>query len=439
MPPTPTIDTLIEARWIIPIEPHGVTLDHHAIAIDGGHIVALLPMEQAREQFQPRRTVRLPQHVLVPGLINLHTHAAMSLLRGYADDICLMDWLNQRIWPAEARHVSATFVRDGTLLACAEMLRGGVTCFNDMYYHPEAAAEAALRVGMRAALGILTIEFPTAYAADADDYLSKGIAARDALLDEPLISFCMAPHAPYTVADRSFERIATLAAQLDLPIHVHLHETRAEIEDSLKQFGLRPLERLHRLGLLGPNLIAVHAVHLDPGEIDLLAEQGCTVAHCPTSNMKLSSGIAPVAAMAQQGVKLGLGSDGAASNNRLDMFREMNHAALLAKVASGDATVLDAHSVLHMATLAGAAALGQDNSIGSLVVGKQADLCAIRLDDPGLLPCFDPASHLVHAAGREHVSHVWVAGEMRVADGKLLNIDMAELQDIGNLWHNKLQ
>lgn len=438
MQPPLTVDTLVEARWIIPIEPPGATLEHHAVAIEAGRIVDIQPVDQARMRYLARKTVRLPHHVLIPGLINLHTHAAMSLLRGYADDICLMDWLGQRIWPAEAKHVSPAFVRDGTLLACAEMLRGGITCFNDMYFHPEAAAEAALRLGIRASLGILAIEFPTAYAADADDYLSKGIAARDTLLDEPLISFCMAPHAPYTVADRSFERIATLAAQLNLPIHIHLHETRAEIDDSIKQYGVRPLERLHRLGLLGTNLIAVHAVHLDAGEIDLLAEQGCSVAHCPTSNMKLSSGIAPVANLVERGVRIGLGSDGAASNNRLDMFREMNHAALLAKVASGDATVLDAHSVLRMATLAGAVALGQEEHIGSLAAGKQADLCAVRLDDPGLIPCFDPASHLVHAAGREHVSHVWVAGEMRVEDGRLLGIDTAELQDIGNLWQNKL-
>ncbi len=431
------VDTLIEARWIIPIEPQGVTLEQHALAIDGGRILDLLPAAEVRLRYQARQTVCLPHHVLLPGLINLHTHAAMTLLRGYADDMVLMDWLNQRIWPAESRHISTDFVRDGTLLACAEMLRGGVTCFNDMYFHPEAAAEAALRLGMRASLGILTIEFPTVYAADADDYLSKGLAVRDTLRDEQLISFCMAPHAPYTVADRSFEHIVTLAAQLDLPIHIHLHETQAEIDESLKQYGVRPLERLYRLGLLGPNLIAVHAVHLEPGEIALLAEQGCNVAHCPTSNMKLSSGISPVAAMLKAGVRVGLGSDGAASNNRLDLFREMNHAALLAKVASGDATALDAHAVLRMATLNGAAALGLDQRIGSLLPGKQADLCAVSLGDPSMLPCYDPASHLVHVVGREHVSHVWVAGQTRVANGELQGIDMTELLDIANLWHNK--
>ncbi len=431
------IDLLIEARWIVPVEPHDVALEHHALAIDAGRIVALLPAALAKARYQPRRRVELGQHVLLPGLINLHTHAAMTLLRGYADDMALMDWLNQRIWPAERAHVSHDFVHDGTLLAAAEMLRGGITCFSDMYFHPEAAAAAAIEMGIRAALGMVVIEFPSGYAADADDYLAKGLAARDVLRDEALISFCMAPHAPYTVSDRSLERIMTLANQLDLPIHMHLHETREEIADSLKQCGLRPLARLQRLGFLGPNLIAVHAVHLEPDEIALLAEQGCAVAHCPTSNMKLASGIAPVTALRQQGVRVGLGSDGAASNNRLDLLREMHQAALLAKVASGDATALSAHQVLRMATLDGASALGLDERIGSLVVGKEADLCAVRLDDAILAPCYNPVSHLVYCAGREQVSHVWVGGIERVADG-LLCAGNTRLLDLAHTWHNAL-
>ena len=431
------IDLLIEARWIVPVEPHDIVLEHHALAIDAGRIVALLPAALAKARYQARRRVELGQHLLIPGLINLHTHAAMTLLRGYADDMALMDWLNQRIWPAERAHVCHDFVRDGTLLASAEMLRGGITCFSDMYFHPEAAAAAAIEMGIRAALGMVVIEFPSSYAADADDYLAKGLVARDALRDETLISFCMAPHAPYTVSDRSLDRIMTLANQLDLPIQMHLHETREEIADSLKQYGLRPLARLQRLGFLGPNLIAVHAVHLEPDEIALLAEQGCAVAHCPTSNMKLASGIAPVTALRQQGVRVGLGSDGAASNNRLDLLREMHQAALLAKVASGDATALSAHQVLRMATLEGASALGLDERIGSLVVGKEADLCAIRLDDAILAPCYNPVSHLVYAAGREQVSHVWVGGIERVADG-LLCADNTRLLDLAHTWHNVL-
>ncbi len=432
------IDLLIAPRWLIPVVPQGVVLEDHAVAVSAGRIVDVLPARDAHSRYLPARQIALPQQVLIPGLVNLHTHAAMALLRGIADDLPLMDWLQTRIWPAEAKHVSAAFVRDGTLLACAEMLRGGITCFNDMYFFPEAAADAAHSLGMRAALGIIVIEFPTAYATDADDYLSKGLALRDRLRDDPLISFCMAPHAPYTVADKTFERIATLAAQLDLPVHVHVHETQGEIEQSLARHGVRPLERLHRLGLLGPGLIGVHAVHLNEREIALLAENGCAVAHCPTSNMKLASGAAPVVQLAKSGVRLGLGTDGAASNNRLDMFQEMRHAGLLGKITSGDAAVLNAHDLLRMATLNGAAALGMEDRIGSIETGKAADLCAIRLDALEVRPCFDPASHLVYAAGREHVSHVWVNGVLRVENGMLPGYDTSQLLDTVNLWQNRL-
>jgi 5-methylthioadenosine/S-adenosylhomocysteine deaminase len=432
------IDLLIEARWIIPIEPFGAVLEDHAVAVDAGRIVALSPAEDANIRYAPRQRVRLGEHVLLPGLVNLHTHAAMALLRGYADDLPLMRWLSERIWPAEAQHVSADFVRDGTLLAGAEMLRGGITCFSDMYFFPEAAAESALRLGMRAALGIIAIEFPTAYASDAGDYLAKGLAVRDVLREEPLLSFCLAPHAPYTVSDASFERIATLAAQLDLPVHMHVHETLAEVEDSLRQHGARPLARLQRLGLVAPGLIAVHSVHLNSAEIELLGTCGCAVAHCPTSNMKLGSGIAPIAELIDRGVPVGLGSDGAASNNRLDLWREMRHAALLAKVARHDAAAVDAHTALRMATLHGATALGLDDRIGSLQPGKLADLCAVRLDDWITQPCFDAASHLVYVAGREHVSHVWVGGSQRVADGRLTIINDGELSEIAEHWQVEL-
>ena len=432
------IDLLIEPRWLIPVEPQGVVLEDHAVAVSAGKIIDVLPSRDAQGRYHPAQRITLPQQVLIPGLVNLHTHAAMALLRGIADDLPLMDWLKTRIWPAEARHVSAAFVRDGTLLACAEMLRGGITCFNDMYFFPEAAAEAAHSLGMRAVLGMVVVEFPTAYATDADDYLSKGLAARDRLRGDPLISFCMAPHAPYTVADRTFERIATLSAQLDLPIHIHVHETSGEVEQSLARHGVRPLDRLHRLGLLGPGLIGVHAVHLDEREIALLGENNCAVAHCPTSNMKLASGAAPTARLAKRGVRIGLGTDGAASNNRLDLFQEMRHAGLLAKVTSGDAAVLNAHELLRMATLNGAAALGMEDRIGSIKPGKAADLCAIRLDALETLPCFDPASHLVYAAGREHVSHVWVNGAPQVQNGLLRGCDTSRLLDTVNLWQNKL-
>jgi len=318
------------------------------------------------------------------------------------------------------------------------MLRGGITTFNDMYFFPEAAAAAAREAGIRAVLGMVVIDFPTAYANDADDYLAKGLAVRDAHNNDPLIDFCLAPHAPYTVSDPTFAKIGTLAAELEVPIHVHVHETRQEIEDSLKQHGVRPLRRLHRLGLLGPQLIAVHAVHLDASEIELLAHEACHVAHCPTSNLKLGSGIPPAAAWQGRGINMGLGTDGAASNNRLDLFREMRHAALLAKGSSENASVLDAHHMLHAATLGGARALGMDARIGSLRPGKEADLCAVCLDDWLVRPCFDPASHLVNTVGREQVSHTWVRGKLAMKDGLPLHIDMSKLIDAASLWHTRL-
>lgn len=437
--PPRSIDLLIDARWIIPIEPYGTVLEGHALAVDAGRIVAITPVTEAAASFLPRQRVSLPHHVLMPGLVNLHTHAAMTLLRGYADDMPLMRWLQEKIWPAEAKHVSSAFVRDGTLLAAAEMLRGGVTCCNDMYFFPEAGIQALQQAGMRAAVGIITVEFPTAYAADPDDYLAKGLAVRDRHRDDALISFCLAPHAPYSVSDRSFERVATLAAQLDLPIHMHIHETRDEIDESIRQHGVRPIERLRRLGLLGPGLIAVHAVHLDPDEIDLLAEHGSSIAHCPTSNMKLASGGAPIAAALAQGVRIGLGTDSAASNNRLDMFQEMRHAGLLGKLVANDAAALDAHALLRMATLDGAAALGLDGRVGSLLPGKEADLCAVRIDDWISQPCFDPASHLVYVAGRENVTHVWVAGKSCIREGQFDDIDITMLMGAVALWQNAIK
>lgn len=431
-------DLLVSARWVIPVEPANAVLENHSVAVAGGRIVAILPTAEAEGLYRPAEHVRLREHALIPGLVNLHTHASMTLMRGLADDLALMVWLKEHVWPAEARHVSAEFVHDGTLLACVEMLRGGVTCFNDMYFFPEAAARAAVQAGIRAAVGIIALEFPTPYASDADDYIARGLAARDALKDEPLLSFCMAPHAPYTVSDASFARVATIAEELDLPIHIHLHETRHEIEESLAQFGARPLERLGALGILGPRLIAVHAVHLTDPEIELLSRFGASVAHCPSSNLKLASGFAPVATMLRRGINVGLGTDGAASNNRLDLFQEMRTAALLAKAVGNDAEAMPARQALAAATLHGARALGLESQIGSLAPGKSADLCAIALDSPELAPCYDVVSHLVYAAGREHVSHVWVAGRARVSEGQVLDLDTRSLNNRILLWHNKL-
>ncbi|MGA9162988.1 MAG: TRZ/ATZ family hydrolase, partial [Thiobacillus sp.] len=338
-------DLLLLPQWLVPVEPAGVLTDH-AVVVRNGEILDVLPAFAAHARYDAAHTLDLPGQALIPGLVNLHCHAAMSLMRGFADDLPLMAWLQQHIWPAEKKHLSEAFVRDGTLLAAAEMLAGGVTTCNDMYFYPQAAGEAFLQAGMRATLGMIVMELPSAYAADADDYLAKGLAMRDALKDEPLLSFAFAPHAPYTLSDATFGRINTLVEQLGLPIHTHIHETAGEIADSLKQHGVRPLERLARLGLLGPNFIGVHAVHLNEAEIDSLAAHGCHVAHCPASNLKLASGIAPVSRLVRAGVNVGLGTDGAASNNRLDLFAEMRLAALLAKGTSGDAAALPAADAL---------------------------------------------------------------------------------------------
>lgn len=432
------IDLLIESRWIAPVEPD-IVLNNHAVAIHNGRILSVLPSNEAHKKYKAKKHSILDDHVLIPGLVNLHTHAAMSLMRGMADDQPLMTWLQNHIWPTEAAHVSSQFVYDGTRLACTEMLLGGITCFNDMYFFPESAANAATEFGMRAVLGITAIEFPTIYASDADDYINKGLAVRETQLNNPLISFCLAPHAPYTVSDRTFERILTLSEQLNLPIHCHIHETRQEIEDAQKQYRTSPLKRLKELGLLGPGFIGVHAVHLSEEDLDILATTGSNIAHCPTSNLKLASGIAPVARMRQLDINIGLGTDGAASNNRLDIFGEMRLASLLAKGTSGDASAIPAHTALRMATLNGAIALGLGHEIGSIAPGKSADLCAVSLADISSRPCYDPVSHLVNVSGRESVTHVWIAGKCCVDHKRLTANSQNNLESAIALWQNRLE
>ncbi len=430
-------DLILLPQWVVPVESEGALTDH-AVIVRDGRILDVLPADAAQTRYDATQTLALPGRALIPGLVNLHGHAAMSLFRGFADDLPLMAWLNDRIWPAEKRHASEAFVRDGTLLAAAEMLAGGITACNDMYFFPQAAGEAFLQAGMRATLGMIVLEFPSAYASDADDYLAKGLALRDELKDEPLLSFAFAPHAPYTITDATFGRINTLAEQLGLPIHTHIHETADEIRDSLKQFGIRPLERLARLGLLGPNFIGVHAVHVDEAEIGLLAQHGCHVAHCPSSNLKLASGIAPVADLLRAGINLGLGTDGAASNNRLDLFAEMRLAALLAKGASGDAAALPAAAALKAATLDAARALNLDSQTGSIVAGKRADLVAVDLHALSSQPVFDPVSHLVYVAGREDVTHVWVDGKLKLNERRLVDLEPDDLTARATYWRNKL-
>lgn len=432
------VDLRLDAGWIVPIEPAGA-LAGHALLIDGGRIVALCPTATADRGYSARSHVALPDHVLLPGLVNAHTHAAMSLFRGIADDVPLEVWLEQHIWPREGRFAGPDFVYDGARLAAAEMLRGGTTCCNDMYFFPDASARAFLETGMRAMLGLPVLDFPTPYASDPDGYLQKGLAVRDALKHERRLAFSLSPHAPYTVGDGTWERIVVYARQLDLSIQTHLAETEAEIAQSVAEHGFTPLARLHRLGATGPGFIAIHGVHLVPEEIDLLATHGCHVVHCPASNMKLGCGIAPVGALLERGVNVAIGTDGAASNNRLDLFGEMRLAALLAKVATGDPAVLPAQQALHAATLAGARALGLDDRIGSLVPGKEADVVAVDLSALDAAPCYDPVSHLVHAVGREAVTDVWVGGRRVLHARALATVDEAEILARARGWQERLQ
>ena len=430
--------TLLEARWLIPVVPRAV-FEKHTLVMSAGRIVDLLPRELARARYPQAQIVSLHEHLLMPGLINLHTHAAMCLLRGLADDVPLMLWLKQHIWPAEKALLSSDFVHDATRLACAEMLASGTTTFNDMYFYPQATANVVTQIGMRAHLGITVLEFPTPYASTVDDYLHQGFSLHEAWHQSPLISLSLAPHAPYTVSDSAFEKVLFHAQRLGLGIHTHLHETQVEIEQSQAKYGLRPLARLARLGLLEYKVVMAHGVHLLSQEINLLSRHDIHVAHCPSSNLKLGSGIAPIAALIKAGVNVGVGTDGSASNNRLDMLRELHLVALLTKGASGDASIAPALEVIAMATINAAQALGLEREIGSLEVGKVADMIAVKLNDVYNGPCFDAASHLVYVCGRENVSHTWVNGRLLYCHGEYTSLDSTQLHDTVSHWQNELR
>lgn len=433
------VDLLIEAEWVIPVQPHGVVLDDHAVAVDHGRIVAVLPRADARLRYAPRETVSRPGHALIPGLVNSHCHSAMVLMRGLADDLPLMSWLQDHIWPTEAKFVGAEMVADGTLIAAAELIRGGVTCVNEMYFFPEVAAATLKRVGLRAAVGLTVIEFPSAWASHADEYIDKGLALADELKHESMLRTCWAPHAPYTVSDASFEKIRMYSDQLDIPVHVHVHETAFEVEDALRQHKERPFSRLKRLGLVNRNLIAVHMTQLTEAEIAACAEAGVSIAHCPESNLKLASGFAPIEALRRAGVNIALGTDGAASNNDLDLIGEMKTAAQLAKAVAKDAAALDAASTLHMATMGGARALGWDERIGSIEVGKDADLTTIALDEFDTLPVYNPISQIVYAGNRRDVRDVWVRGARKLDGGRLTGFDTERLAATARSWGARMR
>jgi 5-methylthioadenosine/S-adenosylhomocysteine deaminase len=432
------VDILINSRWIAPVEPPATLLEHHSVAIHEGRILDILPTEQALRSYTANIEHSLQHHLLVPGLINTHTHAAMSLLRGLADDLPLDEWLNNHIWPAESRWVNEEFVHDGTQLAMAEMLRCGTTCFNDMYFFPDITARAAAHCGMRATVGLIVLDFPTVWAHDADEYISRGLAVHDQYRGDPLIRTLFAPHAPYTVSDKPLEHIRVLADELDIGIHMHVHETADEVDKAIELTGKRPLQRLQDLGLLSPAMLAVHMTQLSAEEISLYAQSGAHMVHCPESNLKLASGFCPTQALSAAGINVALGTDGAASNNDLDMLGEMRTAALLGKAVSGDASALPAASILEMATLNGARALGIDADTGSLLPGKWADITAVCLDTIETQPVYNPVSQLVYACGREQVTDVWVAGRHLLKERRLTTLDGNDILERSREWRARI-
>lgn len=432
-------DLLIEAGYVIPVEPHGVVLEDHAVAVQGSTIVALLPIAQAHARFTPAEVVSRPHAALIPGLVNAHTHNPMTLLRGIADDLPLKIWLQQHIWPIEAALMSPEYVADGVTLAIAEMLRGGTTCCNDGYFFPDIQAATYKRHGFRARVGLPVIDFPSAWAASDDEYFDRARQVHDQWRDDPLIATAFFPHAPYTVDDENFERVRMLADQLDIPVHLHLHETAQEVQQSIDQYGQRPIARIDRLGLLNDRLIAVHMTQLTDAEIALCAERGVTIVHCPESNLKLASGFCPACALLRAGVILGIGTDGAASNNDLDMIGETRTAALLAKAVAQDAAALNAFQALHAATLGGAAAMGVSEVTGSLRPGKQADMVCIDLAALETQPLHDVVSQLIYASARQQVTDVWIAGRCKLRERELLDMDAAAIAANARQWRNKIR
>ncbi len=433
-----TVDLIINARWIVPVTASQQVLENHAVIVKDSRIVALLPQQQATQLYTAAATHDMNEHCLIPGLINNHAHTAMSLFRGLADDLPLMTWLSDHIWPAEKQFVGDSFVESGSALAIAEMIRGGTTCFNDMYFFPDATARIVDRSGIRASLGMVIIEFPTNWAANVDEYMHKGQQLHDHYRHHPRITTAYAPHAPYTVADTTLEKIIVNAEEMDLPIHMHIHETAAEVSQSVEDFSMRPLERLKQIGLLSPRLIAVHMTQLSHEEIGWCAEAGVHIAHCPESNLKLASGFCPVNELDKQGVNITIGTDGAASNNDLDMFAEMRQAALLAKAVGQDPGAIPAHKAIEMATINAAKSLGLEQQTGSLEVGKYADLVAVDMSSLESQPMFDVVSQLVYATGRDKVTDVWVAGKQLLTSRQLTTLNETKVIADAQQWANKI-
>lgn len=435
-----TVDTIIHARWVVPIIPQNTVYEHYSVVISGHKIIDLLPTKEANTQYTAKETFNLDEsHALLPGLINSHGHSAMSLFRGLADDLPLMEWLNDHIWPAEAQFVDESFVEDGTLLAIAEMIKSGTTCYSDMYFFPNISAKVAFEHKVRTQICFPVIDFPTVWAQNAEEYIHKGVELIDQYRNNDYVSVAFGPHAPYTLSDEPMKQVAMLAEQLDVRIQIHLHETAFEVQESVDTFGVRPIQRLSELGLLSPSLQCVHMTQLSETDISTLTESGAHVIHCPESNLKLASGFAPIDTLLKSGVNVALGTDGAASNNDLDLLSEMKTAALIGKAVAGDASAVNAHLALEMSTINGAKAMGLEDKIGSLETGKLADIIAIDLGLIECQPVYDPVSHLVYSTNSHQVTHSWIGGDLHMKDRSLLMIDTHQLSKRVANWAEKIK
>lgn len=437
------VDSIISARWIIPVAPKGTVLENHSVLINDGRIFAVLPTSEAESNYESDDWTKLGDEVLLPGFVNLHSHAAMNLVRGLGADLPLMEWLTKEIWPAEGRLMSPEFVEEGSFLAGLEMARGGTTTASDHYFFPESAAAGLRRAGLRCAVSGIVIGFPSAWCASDEEYLARAEELLKAHEGDEYVRATVAPHAPYTVSDESLAKCAELSRKYSAPIHMHVNETSVEVEGSLKEHGERPIQRLKRLGLLTDKLIAVHSVHASAEDIEEMKNAGASMCHCPCSNLKLASGFAPFADFIKSGVNVGIGTDGAASNDKLDMLGESRLAAMLAKAASGDPTAAKVHDVIEAATLGGARALHWDDRIGSIEPGKEADLVSISLSEVNSIPVQDPAAQLLYAADRSDVTRTWVHGRLIYARDEL-NIqtnysdNVQQAKQIAENWKQKL-
>ena len=432
------IDTLIHARWLLtPNAPD--CLEDSGLAIHDGKIIDVDNSCTLNEKYQAKHTWQLDEHILLPGLINSHCHAAMTLLRGYADDLPLMSWLQEHIWPAEQQWVNSEFVQAGTRLAMAEMLLSGTTCFTDMYFYPDAVAKAAIDMGMRVQLAAPVMDFPTAWAKDAQAYIQKALQLWDDFNHHPLVQVGFGPHAPYSVADAPLTKIASLAQELDTFIQIHLHETAQEVQQSVQDYGMRPMARLKSLGFLSERVQAVHMTQLNETDYHTLATTGTHVIHCPESNLKLASGFCPVNTLQQQGVNVALGTDGAASNNDLDLLGEIKTAALLAKAVAQDAQALPAHQAINLACHNAAKALNTHHWQGALQAGFTADVVALNLASCHNQPLYNPISQVVYTHQAQDVSHVWVQGQCLVKAGQLTQHSLSDIIEQAQHWAKRIK